>query len=138
MKKTYKTLSSSGVIQVSTSRGVRQVYFRPGFVDRGSLRGGVFATEDAEIQKGIESHNRYKSGFKDEIWTDDVEGAVAVVEKETPKTGEARKEFPEVTKMAEVRKILKEEYGKSATDVKSNAQVTALINELGLVFPNLK
>lgn len=164
MKKTYKTLASSGVIQVSTSRGVRQIYFRPGFVDRGSLRGGVYTTEDEEIQKGIESHKRFKSGFYDEIWTDDVEAKAKtdvkvkdapkkeetpvvgseketeakVVEKTAEPTNEARKEFPEVTKMAEVRAILKENYGKTATEVKSNAQVLALINELGLVFPNLK
>ena len=40
MKKTYKTLASSGVIQVSTSRGVRQIYFRPGFVDTALLNDG--------------------------------------------------------------------------------------------------
>jgi len=50
----------------------------------------------------------------------------------------AKPTYPDVTKLAEVRAILKEEYGKTAADVKSNAQVLALINELGLVFPNLK
>ena len=50
----------------------------------------------------------------------------------------AKPTYPDVTKLAEVRAILKEEYGKTAAEVKSNAQVLALINELGLVFPNLK
>lgn len=63
---------------------------------------------------------------------------------ETPADGaplngaNAKPTYPDVTKLAEVRAILKEEYGKTAADVKSNAQVLALINELGLVFPNLK
>lgn len=50
----------------------------------------------------------------------------------------AKPTYPDVTKLSEVRTILKEEYGKTAAEVKSNAQVLALINELGLVFPNLK
>ena len=50
----------------------------------------------------------------------------------------AKPTYPDVTKLAEVRAILKEEYGKTPAEVKSNAQVLALINELGLVFPNLK
>ena len=63
---------------------------------------------------------------------------------ETPADGaplngaNAKPTYPDVTKLAEVRAILKEEYGKTAAEVKSNAQVLALINELGLVFPNLK
>ena len=188
MKKTYKTLASSAVIQVSTPRGVRPVHFRNGFIGRGTLRGGVFTTEDEELQKGIESHKRFQTGFSDEIWTDDKEpvpakknvepvkeepkkeepsvdkaattgettGEEKVAEKEveTEETKKATEEtpideapantdndkptFPEVTKMAEVRAILKEQYGKTAAEVKTNAQVLALINELGLVFPNLK
>lgn len=65
-------------------------------------------------------------------------------EDETPADGaplngaNAKPTYPDVTKLAEVRAILKEEYGKTAAEVKSNAQVLALINELGLVFPNLK
>ena len=74
-------------------------------------------------------------------------GETAKVEKPTeeapadgaPLNGEnAKPTYPDVTKLAEVRAILKEEYGKTAAEVKSNAQVLALINELGLVFPNLK
>lgn len=58
---------------------------------------------------------------------------------EAPLNGDnAKPTYPDVTKLAEVRAILKEEYGKTAAEVKSNAQVLALINELGLVFPNLK
>ena len=121
---------------------MRQVNFENGFVDRGSLRGGVFATEDEELQKGIESHPRFKTGFCDEIWTDDVEKNVASVKEgpkaEEPLNGASENVYPEVTKMAEVRTILKEKYGKTAAEIKSNAQVKALIDELGLVFPNLK
>ena len=74
----------------------------------------------------------------DEIPTDEIPAD------ETPADGaplngaNAKPTYPDVTKLAEVRAILKEEYGKTAAEVKSNAQVLALINELGLVFPNLK
>ncbi|MBQ8100062.1 MAG: hypothetical protein IJ640_00330 [Prevotella sp.] len=176
MKKIYKTLSSSTVIQVNTSKGVRPVYFKNGFIGLGTLRGGRFDTEDEELQKGIESHPRFKSGFSDQIWTDDItlpaeEKAAAEVVVETeqqktdaqeevvaenevqvtedlpeeeaaPEAGETEvynpSDFHDVTTVAEARKILKEVYGKSHNEVRSNAQVLSVINELGLNFPNLK
>lgn len=154
MQKTYKTLASSAVIQVQTSKGMRQVYLRNGFIGNGSRRGGVFITEDEELQAGIEKHARFNSGFADQIWCDDVpaqkEQPKPVKEEpkkkdaDTPADGaplngaNAKPTYPDVTKFSEVRAILKEQYGKTAAEIKSNAQVLALINELGLVFPNLK
>lgn len=171
------------------------------------IRGCSFSTDDAELQKALESHEFFGRQLQPSFWTDDKEEVAPVEKKETvkvdetpaptveetplEKTGEptteqipapaeetpaeevtpeneevtveptpetvettmeetpaeetaveketkADNEFPEVTKMAEVRTILKEKYGKTAAEVKSNAQVLALINELGLVFPNLK
>ena len=78
MVKTYKTIAHSAVIQVDTKDGVRQVTLANGFIDDHGRRGGVFATDDAELQKGIERHPRFKSGFYDQIWTDDVEVKKAV------------------------------------------------------------
>lgn len=73
MKKTYKTMAHSMVISVKTPCGSRSVYFKNEFIGIGNARGGRFTTDDTELQKGIESHRYYRSGFKDQIWTDDVE-----------------------------------------------------------------
>lgn len=161
MTKTYKTRTSSAVITVSVNGRTRQVYLRNGFIGVGALTGGKFTTDDVELQKAIESHPRFNSGFNDQIWTDDKEveeqpaeqaethvpedTTAPEAEKEKP-AEEAHEEaqtangrvYPDVTKLAEVREILKNEYGKTHQEVKSNAQVLALINELGLVFPNLQ
>lgn len=198
MTKTYKTRTSSAVITVSVNGRTRQVYLRNGFIGVGALTGGKFTTDDVELQRAIESHPRFNSGFNDQIWTDDKEVEAAPVEAqkapaekveekpaeqaeahvpEDPTAPEAEEEkpaeqaethasedttaleveeekpaeeaheeaqtangrvYPDVTKLAEVREILKNEYGKTHQEVKSNAQVLALINELGLVFPNLQ
>ena len=47
-------------------------------------------------------------------------------------------EFPDVTTMKEARRVLKEVFGKSSNETKTNAQVLALANELNIKFPNLK
>lgn len=176
MTKTYKTRTSSAVITVSVNGRTRQIYLRNGFIGVGALTGGKFTTDDVELQKAIESHPRFNSGFNDQIWTDDkeVEEQPAEAQKndaekveeqpaeqaethvpedttapeaeEEKPAEEAHEEvqtaggrvYPDVTKLAEVREILKNEYGKTHQEVKSNAQVLALINELGLVFPNLQ
>lgn len=161
MTKTYKTRTSSAVITVSVNGRTRQVYLRNGFIGVGALTGGKFTTDDVELQKAIESHPRFNSGFNDQIWTDDKEveeqpaeqaethvpeDTTAPEAEEEKPAEEAHEEaqtangrvYPDVTKLAEVREILKNEYGKTHQEVKSNAQVLALINELGLVFPNLQ
>ena len=161
MTKTYKTRTSSAVITVSVNGRTRQIYLRNGFIGVGALTGGKFTTDDVELQKAIESHPRFNSGFNDQIWTDDKEveeqpaeqaethvpeDTTAPEAEEEKPAEEAHEEvqtaggrvYPDVTKLAEVREILKNEYGKTHQEVKSNAQVLALINELGLVFPNLQ
>ena len=65
-------MCSSITIVVKTPSGAESIHFKQGFI-QGSLRGGVYATEDKEIQKGIESHPQFRSGFNDQIWTDDKE-----------------------------------------------------------------
>lgn len=73
MLKKYKTLVHSCIIQVKTKKGYRPVTFRNGFLGDNSQRGGVFFTDDMELQKGIESHPLFNNGAYDRIWTDDVE-----------------------------------------------------------------
>ena len=55
------------------------MYFKSGFLGIGSARGDVFVTDDVELQKGIEAHERFRSGFDDQLWTAD-EGSSKVQE----------------------------------------------------------
>lgn len=136
MQKTYKTLSSSTVIVINTKNGTRRIEFKRDFIGIGSLRGGVYCTDDEDVQQGIERHEKFRSGFQNQIWTDDKEEMKeTTVSKSSEYTDTSN---ASVTTYAEVRTILKEQYGKTAKEIKSNAQVLALINELGLSFPNLK
>lgn len=191
MLKTYKSKMTALRILVKVGDKVVPVEFSWDLIYPNSgIRGCSFSTEDAELQKAMESHEFFGRTLQPSFWTDDKEEVAPVEEKEPVKVdetpapvvdetpaeetthddaetpagepapeeatveetpteetpaeetaeplNEARKEFPEVTKMAEVRTILKDVYGKTAAEVKSNAQVLALINELGLTFPNLK
>lgn len=95
------------------------------------IRGCSFSTEDVELQKALESHEYFNRELQPSFWTDDVE------EVEEGKD-DTVKEFPDVTTMADARKVLKEIFGKSSKETKTNEQVLALANELNIKFPNLK
>ena len=127
------------------------------------IRGCSFSTEDVELQKALESHEYFKRELQPSFWTDDKEEEVApipeeeVVNMENDTTSNSEEvevendaptqedvvietvtEFPDVTTMKEARRVLKEVFGKSSNETKTNAQVLALANELNIKFPNLK
>ncbi len=160
MLKTYKSKMTALRILVKVRGAIVPIEFHWDLIYPNSgIRGCSFSTDDVELQKAIEAHEFFGRALQPSIWTDDKE-PVPAKKHEEPKKEEPKKEetpadetpadgaplnganakptYPDVTKLAEVRAILKEEYGKTAAEVKSNAQVLALINELGLVFPNLK
>lgn len=103
MLKTYKTLVHSCIIQVKTKKGYRAVEFHNGFLGSDSSRGGIFATDDAELQRGIESHPLFRNGAYDSIWTDDVEPKAAAP-KEAPKAEEPKEAPKEEAPKAEAVK----------------------------------
>lgn len=127
------------------------------------IRGCSFSTEDVELQKALESHEYFNRELQPSFWTDDKEEEVApipeeeVVNMENDTTSNSEEvevendaptqedvvietvtEFPDVTTMKEARRVLKEVFGKSSNETKTNAQVLALANELNIKFPNLK
>ena len=127
------------------------------------VRGCSFSTDNVELQKALESHEYFNRQLQPSFWTDDKEEEVAPIpeeevinmENETTSNTEEVKvendaptqedavietvtEFPDVTTMKEARRILKEVFGKSSNETKTNAQVLALANELNIKFPNLK
>ena len=127
------------------------------------VRGCSFSTDNVELQKALESHEYFNRQLQPSFWTDDKEEEVApipeeeVVNMENDTTSnpeevevendaptqedvviETVTEFPDVTTMKEARRVLKEVFGKSSNETKTNAQVLALANELNIKFPNLK
>lgn len=127
------------------------------------VRGCSFSTDNVELQKALESHEYFNRQLQPSFWTDDMEEEVApipeeeVVNMENDTTSNAEEvevendaptqedvvietvtEFPDVTTMKEARRVLKEVFGKSSNETKTNAQVLALANELNIKFPNLK
>lgn len=127
------------------------------------VRGCSFSTDNVELQKALESHEYFNRQLQPSFWTDDKEEEVAPIpeeevinmENETTSNTEEVKvendaptqedavietvtEFPDVTTMKEARRVLKEVFGKSSNETKTNAQVLALANELNIKFPNLK
>lgn len=127
------------------------------------VRGCSFSTDNVELQKALESHEYFNRQLQPSFWTDDKEEEVApipeeeVVNMENDTTSNSEEvevendaptqedvvietvtEFPDVTTMKEARRVLKEVFGKSSNETKTNAQVLALANELNIKFPNLK
>ena len=127
------------------------------------VRGCSFSTDNVELQKALESHEYFNRPLQPSVWTDDKEEEVApipeeeVVNMENDTTSNSEEvevendaptqedvvietvtEFPDVTTMKEARRVLKEVFGKSSNETKTNAQVLALANELNIKFPNLK
>lgn len=127
------------------------------------VRGCSFSTDNVELQKALESHEYFNRQLQPSFWTDDKEEEVAPIPEEevvnmenetTSNTEEVEvendaptqedvvietvTEFPDVTTMKEARRVLKEVFGKSSNETKTNAQVLALANELNIKFPNLK
>lgn len=127
------------------------------------VRGCSFSTDNVELQKALESHEYFNRQLQPSFWTDDKEEEVApipeeeVVNMENDTTSNSEEvevendaptqedvvietvtEFPDVTTMKEARRVLKEVFGKSSNEIKTNAQVLALANELNIKFPNLK
>ena len=127
------------------------------------VRGCSFSTDNVELQKALESHEYFNRQLQPSFWTDDKEEEVAPIpeeevvnmENDTTSNSEEVKvendaptqedvvietvtEFPDVTTMKEARRVLKEVFGKSSNETKTNAQVLALANELNIKFPNLK
>ena len=127
------------------------------------VRGCSFSTDNVELQKALESHEYFNRQLQPSFWTDDKEEEVAPIpeeevvnmENETTSNSEEVEvendaptqedvvietvtEFPDVTTMKEARRVLKEVFGKSSNETKTNAQVLALANELNIKFPNLK
>ena len=127
------------------------------------VRGCSFSTDNVELQKALESHEYFNRPLQPSFWTDDKEEEVApipeeeVVNMENDTTSNSEEvevendaptqedvvietvtEFPDVTTMKEARRVLKEVFGKSSNETKTNAQVLALANELNIKFPNLK
>lgn len=127
------------------------------------VRGCSFSTDNVELQKALESHEYFNRQLQPSFWTDDKEEEVAPIpeeevvnmENETTSNTEEVKvendaptqedvvietvtEFPDVTTMKDARRVLKEVFGKSSNETKTNAQVLALANELNIKFPNLK
>lgn len=127
------------------------------------VRGCSFSTDNVELQKALESHEYFNRQLQPSFWTDDKEEEVApipeeeVVNMENDTTSNSEEvevendaptqedvvietvtEFPDVTTMKEARRVLKEVFGKSSSETKTNAQVLALANELNIKFPNLK
>lgn len=108
-----------------------------------ALQPSIWTDDKEPVPAKKHEEPKHEEPKKDETPTDETPADETPAD-ETPADGaplngaNAKPTYPDVTKLAEVRAILKEEYGKTAAEVKSNAQVLALINELGLVFPNLK
>ncbi len=161
MNKTYKSKAKALRILVNVDSKIVPIEFEWDLIYPNSgVRGCSFTTDDEALQKAIESHEFFNREAEPNIWTDDtvapeataeVDGTQETVitkeataetredvsEVDTP-TVETKTEFPDVKTMADARRVLKELFGKSHAEVKTNAQVQALINELGLELPNLK
>ena len=164
MLKKYKSKMTALRILVKVGNNIVPVEFGWDLIYPNSgIRGCSFSTEDVELQKALESHEYFKRELQPSFWTDDKEEEVApipeeeVVNMENDTTSNSEEvevendaptqedvvietvtEFPDVTTMKEARRVLKEVFGKSSNETKTNAQVLALANELNIKFPNLK
>ena len=164
MLKKYKSKMTALRILVKVGNNIVPVEFGWDLIYPNSgIRGCSFSTEDVELQKALESHEYFNRELQPSFWTDDKEEEVApipeeeVVNMENDTTSNSEEvevendaptqedvvietvtEFPDVTTMKEARRVLKEVFGKSSNETKTNAQVLALTNELNIKFPNLK
>ena len=164
MLKKYKSKMTALRILVKVGDNIIPVEFSWDLIYANSgVRGCSFSTDNVELQKALESHEYFNRQLQPSFWTDDKEEEVApipeeeVVNMENDTTSnpeevevendaptqedvviETVTEFPDVTTMKEARRVLKEVFGKSSNETKTNAQVLALANELNIKFPNLK
>lgn len=164
MLKKYKSKMTALRILVKVGDNIIPVEFSWDLIYANSgVRGCSFSTDNVELQKALESHEYFNRQLQPSFWTDDKEEEVAPIpeeevvnmENETTSNTEEVKvendaptqedvviktvtEFPDVTTMKEARRVLKEVFGKSSNETKTNAQVLALANELNIKFPNLK
>ena len=164
MLKKYKSKMTALRILVKVGDNIIPVEFSWDLIYANSgVRGCSFSTDNVELQKALESHEYFNRQLQPSFWTDDKEEEVApipeeeVVNMEYDTTSNSEEvevendaptqedvvietvtEFPDVTTMKEARRVLKEVFGKSSNETKTNAQVLALANELNIKFPNLK
>lgn len=164
MLKKYKSKMTALRILVKVGDNIIPVEFSWDLIYANSgVRGCSFSTDNVELQKALESHEYFNRQLQPSFWTDDKEEEVApipeeeVVNMENDTTSNSEEvevendastqedvvietvtEFPDVTTMKEARRVLKEVFGKSSNETKTNAQVLALANELNIKFPNLK
>lgn len=164
MLKKYKSKMTALRILVKVGDNIIPVEFSWDLIYANSgVRGCSFSTDNVELQKALESHEYFNRQLQPSFWTDDKEEEVAPIPEEevvnmgndtTSNTEEVEvendaptqedvvietvTEFPDVTTMKEARRVLKEVFGKSSNETKTNAQVLALANELNIKFPNLK
>ncbi|MBE6319393.1 MAG: hypothetical protein E7075_00350 [Bacteroidales bacterium] len=155
MLKKYKSKMTALRILVKVGDNIVPVEFGWDLIYANSgIRGCSFSTDDVELQKALEKHEYFNRALQPSFWTDDKEEEAPIpddvvndgvnngVDDSTNDVNddviETVTEFPEVTTMADARRILKEVFGKTAKETKSNAQVLALANELNIKFPNLK
>lgn len=61
--KTYKSKRYAKLsIVVFTSAGPKHIDFANGYINNHGLRGGIYTTDDEELQRLIEQHRDFKSG----------------------------------------------------------------------------
>lgn len=122
MRKTYKSKAAKLRLVVEV-RGERVgIEFGWDIVSRGGAMGCGYSTDDAAIQEAIERDPL----FGNRIWCENnaqCEMHNAQCSSDTP-----------IENIAEARKVLREQYGKSAEETKTKVQVLTLLNELGVGF----
>lgn len=151
MRKTYKSNAAKLRLVVEV-RGERMgIEFGWDIVSQGGAMGCSYSTEDEAVQAAIE-----QSGlFGNKVWCErppltqeppsnfPFESTPLRVACEDPATEEADRAEQDATinvcdtpikNIAEARKVLREQYSKSAEETKTKVQVLTLLNELGLKY----
>ena len=125
MRKTYKSNAAKLRLVVEV-RGERVgIEFGWDIVSRGGAMGCSYSTDDAAIQEAIERDPL----FGNRIWC---ERPPLEMDAEQVRTTNVAP-VP-IENIAEARKVLREQYGKSAEETKTKVQVLTLLNELGVSF----
>lgn len=119
MKKTYVSKATRMRILVEVSGVRKPIPFAWDIVSSSGAMGCSYTTDDEAEQTAIENHELF--GKRIQLSEDTLKAMV-----------EVKPNKENSLSIEEARRLLREEYGKSANETRTKIQVQTLMNELGL------
>lgn len=69
----------------------KRIDFKQTTISDSGIVGCIYTTDDKAVQKAIEANERFNSGYRNQVWTDDVEEVEPVVEQAEEPVAEVKK-----------------------------------------------